>query len=318
MREKIAILMSVYNAEKYLKACIDSVLNQTYSDFIFYIVNDCSTDTSLKIIESYSDDRIKIIRNKENIGLTKSLNRVLDQINTEYIARMDADDICEPNRLFSQLTTFEESDENLALVGSSAYLIDEDNVPFGEINIEITNLKEKLFFKNMFVHSSVMIKTNVLKEFRYNESIKYAQDYNLWVKIAQKYNVANCDIKLIKYRVHGASVSVLKKNEQDLYVIGTINNQLKLLGIINDVERAKFAKLHLQYFVLNNEIYTFKDRLNLFFYFKKIVKLNKRKEIYNDFFNKKLIKLIKKEKEILIYRLKRFILLKIGFRLVKR
>lgn len=317
MEKKVAVLMSVYNAEKYLKTCIDSVLNQSYANFLFYIINDNSTDNSLAIIKSYSDNRIRLIDNEINIGLTKSLNKALNHISAKYIARIDADDICEPTRLSSQLAVLEEDDEKLALVGSSAFLINESNKHVGEINVPIANLKENLFFKNSLIHSTIMVRTEVLKKYKYDEQIKYAQDYNLWVKIAQDYNFANIKDKLIKYRIHGASASVLKKKEQDACVLPTINYQLKSLGVLNDVERDKFAKLHLQYFVLNNETYTFKDRLNLFLYFKKIVKLNKRKEIYNEYFNKKLDKIIKKEKGILIYSLKRFILLKFGFKLVK-
>lgn len=318
MKEKISVLMSVYNSEKYLKYCIDSVLKQSYPNFLFYIVNDCSTDDSINIIKSYSDNRIRLIENEINIGLTKSLNKALNQINTKYIARIDADDICKPNRLYSQLVVLEEDDEKLALVGSSAFLINESNKYVGEINVTDNNLKEELFFKNSFIHSAIMVRTEVLKKYKYDEQIKYAQDYNLWVKIAQDYNVANIKDKLINLRIHDASLSVLKKKEQDACVLPTINYQLKSLGILNDVERTKFAELHLQYFVLNNEIYTFKDRLNLFLYFKKTVKLNKRKEIYNDYFNQKLRKIIKKEKAILIYHLKRFIFSKVGFKLVKR
>ncbi|WP_298368877.1 glycosyltransferase [uncultured Lutibacter sp.] len=314
MKEKISVLMSVYNAEKYLQTCINSVLNQSYSNFLFYIVNDCSTDNSLAIINSYNDNRIRLINNERNIGLTKSLNKALDYINTEYVARIDADDICEPNRLKYQLSIFENQDENLALVGASAYEIDEKGNLIGEINVENTNLKEKLFFKNTFVHSSVMLRTTVLKEFRFDESIKYAQDYSLWVKIAQKYNVKNCGAKLIRYRIHRESISVLKKKEQDLCVLPTINYQLKKIGIKNDVKRAKLAKLHFQYFNLEKKEFKFKDRFRIFLYFKNILKVNKHNKIYNDYFNQKLIGIINKEKGILFKCLKRFILVKVGFR----
>lgn len=318
MDVKLAVLMSVYNAEKYLNTCIESVLNQSYPDFLFFIVDDHSSDNSLTIIKSYSDNRIRLIENENNIGLTKSLNKALNHIKNKYVARIDADDICEPTRLAAQLALLEEDQGKLALVGSSAVLINETGNFIGEINSPITNLKENLFFKNSFIHSTIMVKTEVLKKYKYDEQMKYAQDYNLWVKIAQGYKVANIKEKLIKHRIHNASVSFIKKKEQDFCVLPTIEYQLRSLGILKDIERAKFAKLHLQYFVLNNQTFSFKDRLNLFIYFKKIIKLNKRKEIYNEYFNKKLIKASKKEKSILIYSLKRFILLKVGFKLEKR
>lgn len=312
MEVKIAVLMSVYNAEKYLKTCIDSVLNQSYTNFLFYIINDKSTDKSLEIIKSYSDNRIRLIENETNIGLTKSLNKGLEQIDTKYIARIDADDICEPTRLIKQLAVFEGDCKKLALVGSSAFLINESDRYIGEIIVPLANLKENLFFKNCFIHSTIMIKTTVLKKYKYDEKIKYAQDYNLWVKIAKDYKVANIKEKLIKHRVHGSSLSFTKKKEQDACVLPTIEYQLKSLGILKDLERSNFAKLHVQYFILNNQTYLFKDRLSLYLYLQKIVKLNKSKEHYNEYFNKRLIEVIKKEKGILIYSFKRFLLLKLG------
>ena len=116
--------MSVYNGEKYLREAIESILNQTFTDFEFLIVNDGSTDSSLEIILSYPDERIRVIRNDRNIGLTKSLNKALQQAKGEYIARQDADDISLQNRFEEQLIYLEKHPE-VALLGTSAYKIDE-------------------------------------------------------------------------------------------------------------------------------------------------------------------------------------------------
>ena len=309
MKEEISVLMSVYNSEKYLKECIDSVLSQTYSNFLFFIINDKSTDNSLNIISSYSDSRIRLIENDNNIGLTKSLNKGVDQINTKYIARIDADDICEPTRLSSQLDVLE-GDENLALVGSSAFLIDETGNDVGEILVPTIDVKERLFFKNSFIHSTILVRTDVLKKYRYDEEIKYAQDYNLWVKISQAHDLTNLKERLIKYRYHDESVSVAKKKEQDIFVLPTLEYQLKVLGILNDLERAKFAELHFRYFILNVNTYTFREHLSLFFYFKKLLRLNRRKNMYNENFNATLMALLKKERGLLINSLKKFLFLK--------
>lgn len=100
----ISVIMSNYNTpEEYLREAIESVLNQSYADFEFIIVDDCSTDNSLKIIESYHDPRIIVIKNEINIGITKSLNRALRTANGEFVARMDADDICLPDRFRKQI-----------------------------------------------------------------------------------------------------------------------------------------------------------------------------------------------------------------------
>ena len=120
----ITVLMSVYNGEEYLRIAIDGILNQTYNDFEFIIINDGSTDQSRNIICSYTDKRIKLIDNDKNNGLIYSLNKGIENASGKYIARMDADDISLPTRLQKQFD-YLESNKHFALVGSSAILIDE-------------------------------------------------------------------------------------------------------------------------------------------------------------------------------------------------
>ena len=109
----ISIIMSVYNSERYLKEAIESILNQTYTDFEFIITDDSSTDSSLRILEKYknNDERITLIRNSENVGLTVNLNRMMDLARGKYIARMDADDISLPKRIATQYYFMEKNTE---------------------------------------------------------------------------------------------------------------------------------------------------------------------------------------------------------------
>ena len=118
MQPKITVLMANYNNQRYLKQSIESILNQTYKNFDFLIIDDHSSDDSIKIIKSYSDKRIKLIKNHKNLGLTRSLNIGLKNINTEYIARMDADDISFPRRLKNQYD-FLEKNTDVGILGSS-------------------------------------------------------------------------------------------------------------------------------------------------------------------------------------------------------
>ena len=120
---RITVLMSVYNGEKYLKEAIDSVLSQTFKDFEVLIINDGSIDKTSKILKTYKDPRIRIINNKKNIGLTKSLNKGLKLARGEYIARMDDDDVSKPNRLEKQFE-FMEKNSKYAVVGSFIEIID--------------------------------------------------------------------------------------------------------------------------------------------------------------------------------------------------
>jgi len=130
---EVTVLMSVYNGEKYLREAIDSILNQTFTDFEFLIVNDGSTDRTAEILRSYDDPRIIIINNEKNIGLTKSLNIGLRMAKGEYIARMDADDVSMPERLQKQIELLNQK-KNTGLVGTYYTIINEKGkVFFGEV-----------------------------------------------------------------------------------------------------------------------------------------------------------------------------------------
>ena len=210
----ISVIMPVFNTEKYINECIDSVLAQTYSDFEFIIIDDCSSDRTLEIIKGYSDNRIKLIQNTENLGLTKNLNRAIDIANGEFIARMDADDICMPTRFEKQLAAFKSNTqlgicgtwfENFGdLSGITRYAISHDEIAFG------------LLYQSQFCHPTVMFRKSVLdnNELRYNETFTTAQDYELWSRIILKTQAFNIPEVLLKYRFHSQSISSTKKEQQ--------------------------------------------------------------------------------------------------------
>lgn len=213
---KLSVIMSVYNGEKYLREAIESILNQTFTEFEFIIVNDGSADNSLAIIRSYDDKRIRIITNGTNIGLTKSLNIALKQANGEYIARQDADDISLPDRFEAQLKYFEQYPE-VALLGTSKYVINEA----GKIRrkeIAPPEPHELLFDTNAFTHGTVMFRKAVVDELGYyNEFFKYSQDYELWLRIAKHYQVRNLTQVLYKLRTHRENIRVVNFEEGLLY-----------------------------------------------------------------------------------------------------
>ncbi|MCA9399253.1 MAG: glycosyltransferase family 2 protein, partial [Candidatus Omnitrophica bacterium] len=122
---KISVVMTVYNAARYVRAAIDSILIQTFTEFEFIIVDNCSSDRTVEIIESYGDKRIILIKNNENVGQTKALNIGLQESMGNYIARMDADDVCVPERLQLQYDFLEEHPE-IAVVGSSWIYINDE------------------------------------------------------------------------------------------------------------------------------------------------------------------------------------------------
>ena len=236
---KISVIMSVYNGEKYLREAIESILNQTFTDFEFIIVNDGSTDTSFEIIQSYDDERIKRINNEKNIGLTKSLNKVLKEAKGEYIARQDADDISLPNRFEEQMKHLEEHPE-VALLGTNIYKIDENGKIIGKHIVLAKPSIKDLFKSNQFNHGTVMFKKRVVEKLGYYEEIfKYSQDYELWLRIAKHYEVRNLTQILYKLRSHDENVGLKNWEESTLYrflALRLTRNDLneEILKAVND------------------------------------------------------------------------------------
>jgi len=234
---KISVVMSVYNGEKHIRKAIQSILRQTYQDFEFIIVNDCSTDKTVEIIKSFNDNRIIIIENPGNIGLTKSLNKGVKEAKGEYIARMDADDISLPHRFETQIKFLEENKDH-GLVGSSYYKMDDSGktVFWVKVLTEDSELRQGLKRQNWFGHGSVLIKKSAFIECNgYDEDFKYAQDYDLWVRISERFKVANIEEPLYRWRLSTDGVTVSKQKEQRSYadkVISMTNTKDSLVSVI--------------------------------------------------------------------------------------
>ena len=196
--------MSVYDGEKFLEEAVLSVLNQTYKDFEFIIIDDGSTDSSLKMLRSFEkkDERIKLV-SRENKGLTRSLNEGIKLAQGEYIARMDGDDISMPKRFEKQID-FLEKNKDIALCGTWAINIDENGNEIGEYKTPTTNkeIRKMILFHNPFIHPSVMMRKEIINNVGlYNEKIKYAQDYEYWLRIIKKNKMANLNSFLLWYRI---------------------------------------------------------------------------------------------------------------------
>jgi len=238
----VSVVMSVYNGETYLCEAINSVLNQTFSDFEFIIINDGSSDKSLSTIQSYNDKRIILIDNEGNKGLIYSLNKGLEIAKGKYIARMDADDICLPERLDFQVMQFL-NHPNAMIVGSDYYLLD------GEKNTYIKNINDSdyhkaiLLFTPCFCHPTVMMK-NVFKDKQvfYDKNFIHAEDYKLWTDLCAFGDYLNIDKPLLKYRHHASQISN-QKNESQLSISKRIRE--------NYLEKLKFKLSEKQFDVLN-------------------------------------------------------------------
>ncbi|MCL5784058.1 MAG: glycosyltransferase family 2 protein [Patescibacteria group bacterium] len=202
--------MSVYNGEQYLKEAVDSILNQTFKNFEFLIINDGSTDRSLTILNSYKDRRIRIINNTKNMGLVFSLNKGIRLAKGEYIARMDVDDISHLKRLKKQVE-FLDSHLDYGVVGTARLIINSQGkvieIPSSIFDDE--DIKVQIVFQNPLVHGSVMIRKFMLlsNKLFYNPKAKHFEDYDLWVKLINKTKMFNIPEILYYWRTHSDNIT---------------------------------------------------------------------------------------------------------------
>lgn len=215
---KVSVLMSAYNSEKYVAEAIESILNQTFSDFEFIIVNDGSTDKTADIIDKYAneDKRIKFINNKQNQGLIAALNSAWPLCSGEYVARMDSDDISLPDRFAIQIAYMDEHPE----CGACGTWIERfgPNVKPDTIVKYPSKMKLLDFVMqgNRVANPSTMIRKSVLDEhdIKYNPAYKYAEDFAFWAEISKYAEVHNLQQVLLKYRWHDGNVSVTHRKTQ--------------------------------------------------------------------------------------------------------
>lgn len=216
MQAKITVLMPVYNAEKTLKTAMDSILQQTYRNFEFLIIDDGSVDSSWDIIQRFDDERINAVRLEINKGLVWTLNFGLENINTEYIARMDADDISMPDRLTEQIAFMETNLEcgvcGTSVVEFSDKVLGHFRYP-GQHQQVVMHLA--LFERNL-CHPSVLIRNSVLQkhQIKYKKEYESAEDYYMWVELAKVTKFHNLKNALLHYRRHNEQISIQSRSRQ--------------------------------------------------------------------------------------------------------
>jgi glycosyltransferase involved in cell wall biosynthesis len=205
----VTVLMPVYNAEHFLNKAIDSILNQTFTDFEFIIINDGSTDRSEEIIKSYSNPRIRYYKNASNLKLIATLNKGFDLANGKYIARMDADDISLPTRLKLQYELME-NDDTVGLCGTWFDTFNRDKiVNTSRYGPDHATICFKHLYQIHLSHGTCMFRTSVLKQHSlyFNPDFSHAEDYELWSRISMVTKLANVQQVLYKVRQHENEVS---------------------------------------------------------------------------------------------------------------
>lgn len=219
-KTSISILMSVYNTkEKYLRKAIESMLSQSFKDYEFIIFNDCSDESTTAILREYQDQRIKLIENAENRGLTKNLNTGIMMAQGKYIARMDADDISMPERLKTQYT-YMERHPDVDILGGEVIWDKVKDVCCRYLPQEWRRVTF-LFHNCGIFHPTAFFRTSFLKENKifYNEEYDKTQDYELWTRALRVGKLAVCREIVLYYRRHDAQISAAagtKSRQQEL------------------------------------------------------------------------------------------------------
>jgi len=203
---KVTVLMPVYNAQNYIEEAIESILGQTFSDFEFLIIDDGSMDRSAEIINSYHDDRIHLVQNDVNLGISKTLNKGIELASAGIIARMDADDISLPERLKIQYDFMREN-PGISLVSSGVEKITGAGESIGFSVANSAHIYYRLAFHCYGIfHPTVMYrKDHIIDVGMYPETL--SEDYRLWSKLIRKYRIHYMDKILVKYRITDESIS---------------------------------------------------------------------------------------------------------------
>ena len=216
---KVSIIIAVYNTEKYLKESIGSVLKQSMKDFELIIVDDCSTDNSLKIIEELTakDNRIRIIKNKKNRQAEYCRNKAIKIAKGKYIAIHDSDDICTKDRLKIQTEYLDKHPDIFLVAGSYEYIDESGRFMCREIfDYDHQKVASRLVVHNMIHNPTVMFRND--GQTYYREKVLYAGDRDLWMRLLSrsKKMVVLPDI-LLKYRVHPTSITMSKYRKQKMF-----------------------------------------------------------------------------------------------------
>ena len=242
--KKLAVLLPTYNAAAYLTESIDSLLNQTFADFDLYVYDDCSTDTTEAVVSSYANARIFYRKNTTNSGIAKTLNKGLEVLlpHYEYIARMDADDWCYPERFEKQLKFMDENPK-VMFCGTQGYWlkdIRQNPLKGWEYPTNAEYIRYYLLFAASFGHSSVVFRSQHIIDhaLRYDETISTCEDWDLWSRISKIGAMANLPDFLMKYRIlensnHRSAEKINKHLEERSAII---SNYWSCFGLLFSAE----------------------------------------------------------------------------------
>ena len=292
---KVSVLMSNYNTQaNQLRIALDSVLNQTFTDFEAVIVNDGSVDESKKVLEEYAakDARIVLVENERNIGLAASLNHGLDVCKGEYVARMDTDDICYPDRLKWQVEYMDEH-KNLLFAGAWADVFEDDTENVVETWKPVMCTQDEYHIRLLFGNNPLMIHPTVIFRREYLEknclrydtdaAYKYAEDYRMWVKCSRAGDAGILEKPVIKYRNANSKDRITVRHAEGMRQCNK-NNQAEQLKALDIELTDEWFKYHFRLLSGRKDYdIKYKEWINL------IIKQNRKKRIYNQKLLKRIL-----------------------------
>lgn len=230
----VTVLLPVYNGEHFLADAIKSVLFQTFNDLELLVIDDGSTDGSVAILESFADPRIRIIKNEKRQKLARALNRGMDNARGTYIARMDADDVCMPKRLETQVK-FMESHPEIGMSGSWIRTIGDHPSSGTVFKFPLTpeEIKASLLFDNPFAHSSMILRKSFFNkhDLHFDGSYYPSEDYELWARALEYFPSANIGQVFLQYRLHANSMTLSGQPEMDAHAVRIVKPIFYRLGL---------------------------------------------------------------------------------------
>ena len=239
---KVSVVIPMYNREAYVRDAIDSIINQSFTDFELLVIDDGSTDGSCEAVRSYDDDRIRLIRNEGNLGIAATRNAALGFARGGYLAFLDSDDIARPDRLARQ-TAFLDAHPGHDAIGAWVAWMDGDGRPLESIKRLATDadvIAAERLFRPGIVNSAAMLRTASLRDFPHREDMVGGSDYEMWARFAARHKIANLPEILVRCRRHGQRATALNADLVKQARCGIYRAQLEVLGVgfsDDDVER---------------------------------------------------------------------------------
>ena len=271
----ISVVLPVYNVENYIKECMDSILNQTFQDFEILVIDDCSTDNTINLIESYNDSRIIIKKKPVNKGLIDSLNIGFKLAKGKYIARMDGDDISNLNR-FQKQKDILENNQNIDVCGCWFQEFGKREMVMKHKEKHEEIVAEMLLSCSMSM-ASVLINRKAIKDYNFDENKRHVEDYDFWSRVAWSVKFYNIQEVLYRYRIHESQVSTVYKAVQTQ---GDVLIKLFLFKKLN-YSQEKFSDVLISKMLLLNESISITDFVLFNKWLKKMVLLNNKTLVYS-------------------------------------